>query len=126
MEIPDRPVTNQIADGAKALAYDVENRLTTHVNGAATTGYAYDGAGKRTSRSSNGALDTRYSWDQVGGLAELAVERNGAGVLIRRYVQGPLGPLALQTSAGSFSYHTDPIGSVRTLTIGAGAARSGV
>lgn len=107
---------NQITDGAKTMVYDLENRLKSHTSGATTTTYTYDGTDKRLTRATNGTVDRKFSWDTVGGLPELALERDGTGALVRRYVQGPIGPVSMATGAGVYWYHTDPLGSVRAVT----------
>ena len=111
---------NQTGDGAKTFVYDLENRLTRHVSGATTTTYTYDGQDKRLTRATNGTVNVKYSWDTVGGIPELALERDGTGGLVRRYVQGPIGPVSVATPAGVFYYASDPIGSVRSVTDSAG------
>lgn len=111
---------NQVTEGQKTFAYDLENRLRSHVAGGVTTTYAYDGFGKRLSKTVGGT-STTSRWDTVGPLPEIALEQTGSGTLVRRYVQGPAGPLAVQTGAGSFWYHLDGLGSVRGVTNSAGA-----
>lgn len=112
---------NQTSVGAKTSTYDLANRLRSAVSGATTTTYTYDGQGKRLTRATNGTIDTKFSWDPAGPLPELALERTGANALIRRYVQGPDGPVSLTTPAGAFYYHRDPIGSIRAVTNSTGA-----
>ncbi len=90
-------------------------------NGATTTTYTYDGSGRRLTKATNGVLDTKFSWDTVGSLPELALERTSTNGLIRRYVQGPDGPISMTTTAGTFYYHRDPIGSIRGVTNSTGA-----
>lgn len=112
---------NQTSVGTKTYAYDLTNHLKSAVSGATTTMYTYDGQGKRLTRATNGTVDTKFSWDQVGPLPELALERTNANALIRRYIQGPDGPVSFTTTAGTFYDHRDPIGSIRSVSSSTGA-----
>ena len=122
---------NQTASGSERSVYDLGNRLVRFCPGAVTctaaatgrTDYTYDGVGKRLTRQTNGAVDTRFSWDSLDQLPELALERNGANALIGRYVQGPNGPVSLATATGAVYYHRDPIGSIRGLSNATGASQ---
>lgn len=102
--------------------------MTSTTTGGVVTGYRYDGDNKRIDRSTNGAVDTRYEWDTAGGLPELALERNAAGAVTRRWVQGPMGPAWMSIPTGAFTdpttyvYHRDHLGSVTDLTTTAGAS----
>jgi RHS repeat-associated protein len=120
---------NQTSSGSKGYVYDLANRLTRHCPATTTctntatgrTDYTYDGQGKRLTKATSGTVDTKLSWDPIGGLPELALERTNSNALIRRYVQGPTGPVSMTTSAGTFYYHRDPIGSIRSVTSSTGA-----
>jgi RHS repeat-associated protein len=63
----------------------------------------------------------RYSWDPAAPLPTLAVERSGTGSLLRRFLTGPSGPLALTTPGGTSYYHHDALGSTVALTSSSGA-----
>ncbi len=82
--------------------------------------YAYDGLGRRVSKSVNGVM-TRYVYDGPNLLFEL----NSAGTIVRRYTMG-LGidrPLAISDAGGSqtWFYHADRLASVVALTDQVGA-----
>ena len=95
--------------------------MTSTDQGVDVTGYAYDGDGQRNARSLNGALQGTYAWDTVGGLPELALERDAAGVVSRRYLEGPIGPLAESTGLATAFLHRDLAGSITDATDGSGA-----
>ena len=71
-------------------------------------------------RATNGTIATKFSWDPIGPLPELALERTNANALIRRYVHGPDGPVSFTTTSGTFYDHRDPIGSVRSVSSSTG------
>jgi RHS repeat-associated protein len=121
-------VGNLTQQGATAFTYDLASRMTSTTTAGVVTGYRYDGDNKRVDRTTNGTIDTKYEWDTAGGLPELALERNGAGTVTRRWVQGPTGPAWMSIPTGAFSdpttyyYHRDHLGSVTDLTNSAGAS----
>jgi RHS repeat-associated protein len=108
---------NQLSAGGRTFAYDLANRLVSTTSGSATTTYRYDGDGMRleATTGSQGSQKTAYLWDPNGRLPELAVERDGSGALLRRYVYG-LSRISMTTPAGSFYYHYDNVGSVTNVT----------
>jgi RHS repeat-associated protein len=91
-------------------AYDADGRET----GKGSTSYGYDGQGNRLS-ASDGTTTTDYEWDENAPLPQLALEQTGSGSLLRRYVQGPAGPLTEQTSSGSYDYLHTQDGSAEAL-----------
>jgi RHS repeat-associated protein len=113
------PNGNQTAAGARQFAYDLANRVRSTTSGTTTTTYAYDGDGNRL-ETRVGTQATRYLWDVNGALPELALERDGTGALLRRYTFGG-GLRSLTTSAGTYTYHRDFLGSVVGLTSSSGA-----
>ena len=116
---------NQASIGARTFAYDLAGRLSTTANGGTTTSYAYDGDSRRTSATTTGGTDLRYTWDPLAptGIAELALERTAAGAHVRRYQTAPTGALSLTNASGTFWYNADPLGTVTDLTDGTGAAQ---
>ncbi len=103
--------------------WDLASRLTSATVGGQTTSYTYDGDGNRLTAAGSGVAG--YVWDTNAPLPELAVERNGAGDLLRRYVYGAGGrALSMDTSAGTFYYAYDQLGSVTNLTSASGATES--
>ncbi len=98
--------------------------MATTTSGTTTTRYTYDGNDLRLTRATATTINTRYSWDVLNPVPELALERNASNALIRRYVQGPTGPLTMATSATAvFSYHRDHLGTITDLTNTSGAAQ---
>jgi RHS repeat-associated protein len=113
---------NQTASGGRSFAYDLANRMTSTTGGGATTTYTYDGAGKRLSRAA-GSEVTSYLWDPNHSLPELAMEREGSGSLLRRYVHGN-DLVSLATGGQSYFYQHDGLGSVVGLTSSSGTRPS--
>jgi RHS repeat-associated protein len=112
---------NLTAAGARTFVYDLANRTTSTSASGTTTSYRYDGDGNRL-EASIGADTTRYLWDGNFGLPQLALERDGSGGLLRRYLHGA--DLVSMRSGGSdFYYHHDGIGSVANVTSATGAAQ---
>ena len=115
---------NQTAQGTRTFAYDLAGRMKSTTPGSTTTNYTYDGNDLRLTRATGTTVNTRYSWDVLNPLPELALERNASNALIRRYVQGPAGPISMATSATAVYYfHRDAVGSVTDVTTNAGAAQ---
>lgn len=125
---------NLIAAGARRFAYDLANRLISDHEGLLASTYSYDGEGKRLRSSASLVLprlgklalftklltrETRALWDPNGRLPELALERDGAGGLVRRYVQG--NDLVSMTAGGAdHFFHYDGLGSVVNVTSAGG------
>jgi RHS repeat-associated protein len=110
---------NQTGKGTNTTYdYDLDNRMTTAIVSGTTTSYTYDGEGKRVSNAANAVVDTKYTWDTLGELPELALERTPANGAINLYVQTPTtGPLYIQPASGTNYYqHRDIIGSIRAVT----------
>jgi RHS repeat-associated protein len=107
----------------QTFTYDAADHLVgvTTVSGANTTNvsYTYDGDGNRTSETV-GPTTTQFVWDPFGQYPQLALEENGSGGLIARFIYGN-GPVAMQTPTQTYFYHLDPQGSVAEMTNSAGA-----
>jgi RHS repeat-associated protein len=116
------PNGNQTASGDRSFAYDLANRMTSTTRGGSTITYAYDGAGKRLSRTA-GSDVTSYLWDPNHSLPELALERDGSGSLLRRYVRGN-DLVSLATGGQTYHYQHDGLGSVVGLTSSSGTRPS--
>jgi RHS repeat-associated protein len=116
---------NLTGAGSRAFTYDLASRLISATNAGTTTTYTYDGDNRRLSATTNGGTDLRYIWDPLAetGLPEVALERNTSGGLVRRYVDGPAGPVSLTNGSATFYYHRDPLGSVTDLSDASGNAQ---
>ncbi|MEI8080742.1 MAG: right-handed parallel beta-helix repeat-containing protein [Actinomycetes bacterium] len=108
---------NMLSKGSQAFTYDAINRLTQVVSGTLTLGYAYDGDGRRASKTVNGTA-TGYTYDTIAGLAYVLAEQTGSTTTLYTYGTD----LISQTDpAGVQSYyHYDGLGSTRSLTNGSG------
>jgi RHS repeat-associated protein len=109
---------NQTEAGSTEYTYDLANRLVSATSGGETTTYAYDGDGNRL-RESAGSQARAYLWDTSFGLPQLALERDGQGTLLRRYVYG-LRRISLSTPTATSYYHSDSLGSVVALSSASG------
>ncbi|MFP8874034.1 MAG: RHS repeat-associated core domain-containing protein, partial [Myxococcota bacterium] len=111
----------QTQDGGRSYAWDLASRLTSITQGGATTGFEYDGLGRRTARNEGG--ETRsFVWNDALGLPSVAVEREG-GADLRYYVHTPGGALLYSVEAADDSrrfYHFDETGNTVLLTDDAG------
>lgn len=117
---------NLASRGSDSFSYDLANELSSATVGGTTTTYGYDGDGRRLSSSVSGGADLRFTWDPLAasGIPEVALERDTSGNDVRSYLDGPLGPVSMTDSSGTFYYHSDPLGSVTDLTDASGAAQS--
>jgi RHS repeat-associated protein len=109
---------NLATAGSRSYTYDLANQLASTTASSVTTDYAYDGDGHRVSSETSGGADLHYTWDPLAadGIPGLALERENDGDPVRRYLTGPLGPISMENSLGTFFYHRDPLGSVTDLT----------
>jgi RHS repeat-associated protein len=109
---------NQTQAGARAFVYDGANRPTSTTSGGATTTYAYDGDGNRAQETAGGQT-RKLLWDTNRRLPQLALERNGQGAVLGRYVYGR--KRISMTAGGATSYfHYDNVGSVVNMTSSGG------
>jgi RHS repeat-associated protein len=107
---------NLVAGGTDTFSYDQVNRLTSASVAGATGTYRYDGDGKRISKTV-GATTTNYVYDIGSGLPVLLDDGS------RKYVWGA-GGLAFtvdKSTAAVQVYHTDGLGSVRSITDSTGS-----
>jgi RHS repeat-associated protein len=108
------------SDGA-SYTWDAANRLTKVVNANGTVEFAYDGDGRRTSKTVNGTTTT-YLWDTVTGLPVILNE--SVGDVSTRYTYGG-DLLAMEQPDGSRSYyHSDALGSVRAMSASDSTSRA--
>jgi RHS repeat-associated protein len=107
--------------GSTTYSWDQEDRLVSTTQGGHTYAYGYDGDGNRVTKKTDGSLTDTYLWDPNGWLAELAIERDGAGSELRRYTYGDT-LLQMNDGAADHSYMTDPFGSVANVTSSSGAS----
>ncbi len=113
---------NEKTAGSTAFSYDLANRLISTTSGTTTTTYTYDGLNKRlqASTGSQASKKTNYLWDIRSGLPRIALERDGNGSLLRRYVYGAK-RISMTTGNKVYYFHYDPLGSVTNLTSSTGA-----
>jgi RHS repeat-associated protein len=116
---------NQATAGTRTFVYDLADRRTSGTVGGTTTTYGHDGEDRRVSAVSGAGTDLRYVWDPLGdsGIAELALERSGAGALVRRYSGSPVGATAYTDGSGTFFYHRDPLDTVTDVSDASGTAQ---
>jgi RHS repeat-associated protein len=130
------------------FAYDTANRLThtglpalggcgsTCVSGpnnvsATDTFYVYDGDGNRRSTTEKSCglttcatlSTTNYLWDTNQTLPQLALERDGTGTTIRRYINAER-TIAMATGTGTYYLHPDRLNSTRDVTASDGTHQS--
>lgn len=106
-----------------SYAYNAADQLVTVTTGTTQVAYAYDGDGNRVSQSvttPSGTTTTDYSWDISGNVPLLALVTTSGGSLIRRYIYG-VGPVAMQTPAGTYYLTTDQRGDVNSISDDTGA-----
>lgn len=108
---------NQTRKGTRTFSYDLANRLTSTTSSSTTIAYTYDGDGKRLEASSGPSPQdkTKYLWDPNHPLYQLALERDGAGALRRRYILGN-DLVSMFAQGADYYYHYDGLGSVVNLT----------
>ena len=107
-------------NGTTNYAWDYENRLTqvTLPGSGGTVMFKYDPFGRRVYKSSSaGTSIFAYDGDN------LIEEMNASGAVVARYTQGQNidEPLAMSRSGATSFYEADGLGSVTSLTNGAGA-----
>ncbi|HYF36104.1 MAG TPA: RHS repeat-associated core domain-containing protein, partial [Prosthecobacter sp.] len=107
---------NLTSDGTNTYVYNSLNKLISATGPSGTTTYTYDALGQRVASTTAGEI-TQYLTDPAG-LGNLASTYNGAGSLIVHFTHG-LG-LVNQTSAATFFYDFDPLGSTAGLSNAAG------
>ncbi len=109
-------------NGSTAYVYDTLNRLSTLTppsafSGAGSFGFSYDALSRRTQTTRPNNVATNYDGDN------LIEETNSSGAVVARYARnlGIDDPLAMLRSSTTSYYHSDALGSVTSLSNGAGA-----
>ncbi len=118
-------LTKADATGTTTYTWDFENRLgsVTLPGSGGTVSFKYDPAGRRIQRMfQQGATTTTTNYVYDGKGPNLLEEVDNNGNVTARYVQGPRvdEPLAQLRSGTTSYYQTDGIGSVTSLSNGAG------
>ncbi len=110
---------NQVVAGTSEYEFDAANMLVEAAVGGTTTSYTYDGDRARLSSESGGDT-TEFLWDVIAPHPLLALERDGAGALLRRYLYGN-DLLAQSTPADDLYTHHDGLGNTIAATSSSGA-----
>lgn len=115
---------NELSAGTRSFAYDLADRLQTTTQSATTTAYSYDGDGVRLQASTGvqASDKTNFLWDVNGGLPQIALERDGANALLRRYLYG-MGRISMTTPTVTSYFHSDGLGSTTNVTSSSGATQ---
>ena len=109
---------NLTSDGAKSYTWNARNQLTG-IAGALTASFAYDGGGRRRSRTVAGAT-TQFLYDGLNPVQELAGETPTANLLT-----GGLDEFFTRTdSIGARHFLTDALGSTAALADPAGTVQT--
>jgi RHS repeat-associated protein len=113
-------ITKNDSTGITTYAWDYENRLTsvTLPGSGGTVSFAYDPFGRRVKKvSTTGTSIFAYDGDN------LIEETNASGAVVARYSQGLNidEPLAMLRSSTTSYYQADGLGSVTSLSNGAGS-----
>src|SRR5580700_2557613 len=113
-------LTKTVGSNTISYTWDYENRLTnvTLPNGGGTVTFKYDPLGRRIEKSSSAATSV-YAYDADN----LIEETNASGTVVARYSQTDNidEPLAMLRSSATSYYQADGLGSVTSLSNGAGA-----
>lgn len=110
------------SDGTRTFTWDLATRLTSIVQGSATTALGWDGFGSLVSRTAGGTTRT-FVWNYALAFPEIAIERQ-AGVDRRYFVHDPAGRLLYAVDAATNQrrfYHYDERSNTAFVTNGAGA-----
>lgn len=116
-----RLLTDQSGTDPIQYAFNAQDLITSVTkSGVLTDSYAYDGDGRRISRTTSGQT-TRYVNDPTGGdMYRLLAETNASNAVQRYYIYGE--GLVSQISGSTHSYyHFDQSGNTLALTNDAGA-----
>jgi RHS repeat-associated protein len=111
---------NETGEGSTHYGYNLENKLVQIVDKGKKISYTYTGDGLMKTRSSHSETTT-YAWEINSDLAQLAVEstRKGQGWFVvpdtTSYTYGE-GPIGTETRRGSYTFHSDSLGSVVELS----------
>jgi len=113
-------LTKVDSSGTTSYTWDYENRLTsvTLPGSGGTVQFSYDPFGRRIKKSSASATSI-FAYDQGNVIEEV----NAAGAVVARYVDSLHidDPLAMVRSSATNYYETDGLGTVTSLSNGAGS-----
>lgn len=109
---------NMITGGSTTYGWNGAGQLISSKTGNKTTSFTYDGTGRRVT-ASVGKSATEYVYEPTTGV--LLAEREGTKT-VRQYDYGT-GPVGMTASAKTYSYATDPLGSIRAVFDSAGATQ---
>ena len=113
-------LTKTDSTGTTNYTWDFENRLTsvTLPGSGGTVSFKYDPFGRRIYKSSSASISI-FAYDGVN----LIEETNASGNIVSRYVQGMNvdEPLAMLRAGATSFYQADGLGSVTSLSNGAGS-----
>ena len=115
---------NETAAGSNSYSYDLADRLASATVSSTTQTYTYAGDGVRLSAATSPAAanTTQFVVDRSFNLPQVAIERDGTGTTLRRYIYG-LDRISEKTpSPTPFYYHHDGLGSVSDVTSSIGAS----
>ena len=109
---------NLVSAGATTYGWNGAGQMVSTKAGTKTTSFTYDGNGRRVTTAS-GRASTESVWDPTTGV--LLAEREGTKV-VRQYQYGT-GPVGMTAGTATYSYATDPLGSVRAVFDASGTAQ---
>jgi RHS repeat-associated protein len=110
---------NLTGDGVNTYNWDARNQLTSISGPGLTASFQYDGLGRRTSKTVNGA-STNYLYDGDNVVQELSGSTPTANLL-----SGGTDSIFMRTdSGGASSFLTDGLGSTIALTDSSGVAQT--
>jgi RHS repeat-associated protein len=115
---------DQTSAGNRTFTYDTAGRMLTTTQSGSTQAYTYDGSGSMLTRSVGGVTQSSYLWDPNAPMPMMAIERDGSGNGLRRYLYAPGGPgglLSMRSGGSNYYYLPDGLGSVGSLTSSTGA-----
>jgi RHS repeat-associated protein len=107
---------NETRAGDTHYAYNLENKLTSQKGAGKQASYTYTGEGLVSTRRIPSET-TSYAWDTSEDLPELTLETVSKGKKSQTsvYTFGE-GPIGIINESGSYSFHTDSLGSVVELS----------
>jgi RHS repeat-associated protein len=104
---------NLLSDGTNTYTYNELNQLVSVVGPSGTTTFTYNALGQQVAVTTNGQA-TQYLIDP-SGLGNVVEQYTGSGALVADYTYG-LGLTSQVTTAGSYYYDFDALGSTAGLT----------
>ena len=110
---------HQTTAGTRTSVFGLDDRMVSTTDAGVTWSYAYDGDGRRVA-ATDGTDTINTLWDQNHALDQLAIERDGTGVQIRRYHHG-LDLVSFTDPSGTYYPNYTNVGSVSELTDSTGA-----